>query len=285
MARSLFRKALGSLGFLVSTALLVGCAQPNQSAITGIQPDGEIIGGVEATGVEDYSKTIVSLYNVVRGELCTASIYSDSILITAAHCVYGPATDLAVIFGVDLDSEEVIVRRVESYVVSPFWNTRQNELLNTGDIAVVKFKGGLAPGFRPAELLTDLRSLRNGQVTTLAGYGISDGVNGTGSGRLRSVQTTIRNVTYTKTEILIDQTKGKGACHGDSGGPAYVKIGSKQLLYGVTSRGVNDRNDDCSVTAAYTSIPYYHKWIMSTAQALMKTQATATDATKAVNSL
>ncbi|MES2965567.1 MAG: trypsin-like serine protease, partial [Bdellovibrionota bacterium] len=123
---------------------------------------------------------------------------------------------------------------------------------------------------------------------TLSGYGNSNGKAGTGAGKLRWVETTIKKADYTKSEILVEQSKGKGACHGDSGGPAYVKVDGTLVLIGVTSRGVDDANNDCSVSAAYTSIPFYSAWIKRTSTALnkaAKTPAPATPAAPAVRAL
>lgn len=263
----IMKQDLRIIGAVLALAGLVGCSN-SPNTISNLRPDGQIIGGTDATGNEDFTKTIVALYDVTEGSLCTASILSETILVTAAHCVGGSPADLRVVFGLDLESNNIIVRPVEAYQVSPVWPVRQNQELNTGDIAVVKFLGGLAPGFTTATLLSDINLLKNGQTTLLSGYGISDGVANTGAGRLRFVETTVKQVNFTKTEVLIDQTKGKGACHGDSGGPAYVEVNGKKLLWGVTSRGFNDPNNDCSVAAAYTSIPFYASWIERTAKAL-----------------
>jgi secreted trypsin-like serine protease len=88
------------------------------------------------------------------------------------------------------------------------------------------------------------------------------------AGKLRSVTTTMKNATYSKSEFLIEASKGKSACHGDSGGPAYVNIDGEDVLTGVTSRGVDDEQDMCNVSAAYTSIPFYATWIVSTSKQL-----------------
>jgi len=270
------KQNLRAIGALFALAGLVGCSN-SPNAISNLHPDGQIIGGTEATGNEDFAKTIVALYDVTEGSLCTASILSETILVTAAHCVGGSPADLRVVFGLDLESKNIIVRPVEAYQVSPVWPVRQEQEFNTGDIAIVKFRGGLAPGFTAATLLSDINLLKDGQTTLLSGYGISDGVAHTGAGRLRFVETTVKQVNFTKSEVLIDQTKGKGACHGDSGGPAYVEVNGKKLLWGVTSRGVNDPKNDCSVAAAYTSIPFYAAWIERTAKALNSSNAPAED--------
>lgn len=262
------------MGIVVTMVGLVGCGQNfsenEKSPIRGesLRNDGQIIGGVEATGEEEFAKTVVSLYNVAMGSICTASILSDNMLLTAAHCVEGAPSDLRVVFGTNLETQDVIVQRVEAFRVSPFWYARQNQRLDTGDIAIVKFSGGLPEGYEPAELLTDSSLLNDNDQVLLAGYGNSNGAEGTGAGRLRFVETSIKQARYSRTEVLVEQSFGKGACHGDSGGPAYVHINGKRMLFGVTSRGVDDPKNDCSVSAAYTSVPYYNGWIVRTMRAM-----------------
>lgn len=257
---------IGSISLVVG---LIGCGQqptsPIQNLEAGIQNGGQIIGGEAATGDEGFAKTIAIVYNVNVGSLCTASILTDTTVITAAHCVSGIPQDLRVVFGTDLENvDPKKVRAVTTFEVSPVWFARQNEEKNTGDIAIIKMYGGIPEGYQPAKFLSNAKSLETNKPTLLAGYGLSDGVNGLGAGLLRSVTTTIKDARFTKTEVLIDQSKGKGACHGDSGGPAMVEIDGEYYVYGVTSRGVDDVNDDCSVAAAYTSIPAYKNWIHRT---------------------
>ncbi len=269
--RSLETKALRLLTALtaLSLAATVGCSQPSSSEIAVSGSSNGIIGGTDAQGDEDFSKTIVSLVNVIEGSLCTASILSDSILVTAAHCVDAPAGGLRVVFGTDIESDSRIVQKVEGYEVSPLWAFRSEEMLNAGDIAVVRFSGGLPAGYKPAKVLSATAQIKNGDVVMLAGYGINDGVAKEGSGKLRYVETTIENAAFSDTEILVEQRKGKGACHGDSGGPAYAKVNGEWVLWGVTNRGVNDPNDHCSGSAAYANIPFYRNWIAQTAKKLL----------------
>ena len=252
----------------VVMAGLVGCGKAgNQAALTA-GTNGSIIGGEEATGREDFAKHVVLLYNVGQGSICTASILSDSILVTAAHCTDGPASSMRVVFGTDIEGDDKIVQKVVSYEVSALWAFRSDEAVNAGDISVVRFSGGLPAGYEPASILKKTELLSTGATVLLAGYGNDNGAEHSGSGKLRFVETTIKDGGFSESEILIEQSKGKGACHGDSGGPAFVKVNGKWALWGVTNRGVNDPNNDCSVSAAYASIPYYRDWVTKTAREL-----------------
>jgi secreted trypsin-like serine protease len=251
----------------------VACSKPSASN-NQLLPSG-IIGGTDATGSEDFSKSIVSVYNTVETSLCTASLISDSIAVTAAHCVAGAkASDLNVLFGTDLTNGTAAAQEVVAFEANALYATNSEQEFNTGDIALVHFSGGLPAGYQVAQVLGDLSALQNGTSVLLAGYGINDGVKSTGAGILRFVQTAIENAAYSTSEVLIDQTQGRGACHGDSGGPAYVQVNGQWLLWGVTNRGVNDPSNNCSVASAYTSIPYYQDWIQTTAAKLLKSRRT-----------
>lgn len=261
---------------------LVGCANPKNTG-GNLQSDAVsgIIGGTDATGNEDFSHSTVAVYDVGRGALCTGSLIQANIVVTAAHCVSGAVSDLRIVFGTDLHSSNIIVRAVEKAVTSPDWAAHQNDDTNTGDIALIKMTGTLPPGFKPVSILSDVSALVNGGTILLEGYGLSDGVAQTGAGTLRYVETQIKDAAFSRSEVLMDQTHGKGACHGDSGGPAFVKVNGQYMLFGVTSRGVDDAANDCTRYSAYTNIPSWKTWVDKESAALQSGQpAVAVTSTK-----
>ncbi|RYZ76364.1 MAG: trypsin-like serine protease [Proteobacteria bacterium] len=296
---SKLRTLSGTTAIAAAAAIvgLTGCSKFDTQGSVAASNDSSIIGGQDSTGDEDFSRTIVALYNVREGFICTGSLLSNDLVLTAAHCVVGEASDTIVVFHKDAintvatflkpiaDSNGSLddlpatapIRRATAYRVSPVWEVKQNDLLNTGDIALLKFKGGMVKGFQRAALLSNAALLKNGQSVILSGYGTNDGVKDEGSGLLRFVETTIQQTDYTQSEILIEQSLGKGACHGDSGGPAYVEIEGKKFVIGVTSRGVNDLKNDCSVSAAYTGVPFYAKWLVAAVKELKAIPEEAAD--------
>ena len=270
------------------SVLLAACSgsgvSPSMKSLSSAWPlnlsGTEIIGGIEAVDTDEFSKTLVGLIDQEVGALCTASIMSNELIVTAAHCVTGendqgvvtntPPENLVVVFGLNLFEEDKIqARKVVAVTVHSSWAEHSYDDFNTGDIAIVRFAGGLPAGYKPAQFLTKREALTAGMPLRLAGYGISDGRAKNGEGLLRYVDNVpLKNPDFSETEILLDQTSGRGACHGDSGGPAYVTVDGNVLVTGVTSRGHEDPLDLCNGGAAYTSIPAYTDWIVDSANQL-----------------
>ncbi len=263
-----------SLAVLLATSIsLFGCGQHQNSQNSHEIAEG-IIGGQAVNSKEILAQGIVALFDVQSKALCTASIVSGKYLITAAHCVRPGATkNLRVVFGTDLTSKSTIsgVGTVTGVVQSPLWATNQNKPTNTGDFALIRLASSLPESFFPAPILTDASVLQEGTAIVLAGYGITAGhkdpktTNDNGAGVLRQVTTKMINPGFSETEMMIDESHGQGACHGDSGGPAYVQVAGKLMLFGVTSRGTDQY---CSKTVVYTSILAYLKWLPLAAQQL-----------------
>ena len=249
-------------GFLIILLLAACHAGPLHSSVdsrAAWTSQNGILGGQAATGEESFAGTVVGLYNRAEGSQCTASIIGPHLLLTAAHCVDADPEDLKVIFSQDLNDTEAVILNVVEYRVSPLWATRRNQKSNTGDIAVVRFFGNLPSGYEPVDLLRNSSALQSGSSVKLAGFGFSGDPKA--EQILRWVETTIKNAQFSVSEILVEQTFGKGACHGDSGGPGYIEVSGKLVLFGLTSRGVGDALHDCTSASAFTNVVFYANWI------------------------
>ncbi len=246
------------LAGILSSLVLAACA-PKGETSQELQANGDsIIGGTEVAADDKILQSIVAVYDKTATQLCTGSLLENNVVVTAAHCIGNG--EMYVFFGTSL-GPQVPRRIVDVVTISNLWATRNSEKVNTGDIALIHFQGTVPPGFKPVSLLKNKRVLKKDLNVVLAGFGISNGVSGEGAGVLRKTNVKISDTNFSVSEILLDQTQGTGACHGDSGGPAYVEIKGEYVLFGITSRGVNDEKNDCSQYAAYTSTIYYSSWI------------------------
>lgn len=208
------------------------------------------------------------------GSLCTGTLIRKDMAVTAAHCLSNPSTKPSIIFGSDLHSSSAPHRTVEAVAVNPKWKTHAGKGMDQGDIALVKFDGGLPKSYRPISTVSTDQEIQAGSTVTLAGYGISNAQTKTGAGKLRRAEVSILKNRPGKSEMILDQTHGRGACHGDSGGPAFLKRGRKMALAGLTNRGYpSTAPDDCAHQVVYTKLPSYRSWIQKSEKKLDKAPA------------
>lgn len=241
---------------------LSGCFSPKPATSEYIPSKNQnsIIGGELFSEGDALPKSLVAIYNVEVGDLCTGVLMPNNIVITAAHCI-GTSTDkMSLYFETDL-SETSKAYVVDKVIVSPYWEGRQYEATDIGDIALIHFLGDAPADSVPAKLIPDSLAVLEGEEIFVAGYGISDGLTGDGAGFLRKTKVFLSELDFAQSESLVDQTHGTGVCHGDSGGPGFVKIEGEFYLWGVASRGINDHDGNCLASAAFTNIRFYAVWI------------------------
>jgi secreted trypsin-like serine protease len=288
---------------IIASALsIVACSNGTQSSVTTTTSSDAIVGGQPVVANSELNSSIVGIYDEGVGAICTGSLLPNNIVLTAAHCIGPDATKMYIIFDADMigllqggNPADIrnLVRQATKAVVNPGWDPQTNAQkdFDWHDIAVIKFRGTIPNGFKPATLLTDATQLAQGTTVTLAGYGVDqikvtpvdpktypnldeaiakeevfcsadksecEKVESSGAGVLRT--TTVNVAENHDSEILLDQSQGRGACSGDSGGPAYIAQGGKYLLWGITSRGTVG----CDQDAIYTNALSYLDWINKT---------------------
>ncbi|MEK6773129.1 MAG: trypsin-like serine protease [Bdellovibrionota bacterium] len=227
----------------------------------------QIINGAEITPNQPLSRHIVAIYNPSARSTCTGTLLQNNIVLTAAHCVDANPKKQWIVFKTNfsgLTSNET--RQVLSAVVSPLWKRNEHLVKSQGDVALVKFYGTIPKGYQAASLLPDPRLLKKGLPVIIAGYGISNLVTKKGTGVLRQATVSIANDKFSETELTIDQSRGYGACIGDSGGPAFVFVNGSYYVWGIANRDHSDSNSDdgmCNTQGVYASVNIYAKWINS----------------------
>jgi secreted trypsin-like serine protease len=273
-------KKLLSLGMVLG---LLACAKAPQG-MTGTSDStvAGIIGGDAVSADDPMAHTTVQIFaqtdEGVAG--CTGSLVAADVILTAGHCSVSNPNDIIIYFSKDVPSDlqsffkdwrqNPLVRQVVGGVTNPAWaKLKPTQKANWGDMSLLKLEKPAPSGYEPATLISEKTALTNGESITLAGFGlIQPLVNGNQveTTELRKVDVTVKNAKYSKTEILLDTSHGKGSCHGDSGGPGFVSVGGQNVIAAITSRAdiSTDPNGECTGNVIYTAVAPYLSWISET---------------------
>lgn len=257
------------------------------SEMSFLNADSNIVGGEVVKSTEVFAESTVALATVKFGVFCTGSLVSSNLVVTAAHCAdIAKEMDLddkmVVVFSRSLKEKKLAARVISQAVQHPDWEKtlkRAKDLpadeviKDHGDVAVVKFEGSIPAGYKPAKILGDASLLENGAEVVIAGYGNLSMIPRVDAFELMKTSVLLTDKDFSTTEVLFAQHEGRGACHGDSGGPAFVKIKDEWVLFGVTSRAAKPAGGlTCLEGSIYTNLAANIDFLKSAAAFLNQTE-------------
>ena len=197
-------------------------------------PSAPIFGGTASAPGDWPAVVAVSIGNF----LCTGTLVSPSLVLTAAHCLESApdVADIIVRRGDDLNSPGPPIR-VAAYGADPEFCGEESCKEDIHDYGYVVLAAPQTDIKVFPRIIADQgewdRFMDIGAKITVVGYGLNEGDI---TGIKRQVEVPITRFSASGLEF---QGGGMGldSCQGDSGGPAFVQRGDEWLLAGITSRG------------------------------------------------
>lgn len=212
----------------------------------------QIINGVPTTAYP--SVAALDIWNPTGEFLCTGTLVSPSVILTAAHCVANDPVAIDAVFFPNSSTETPYA--VVAYAIHPEYR------FPAADVAMLLLEAPVV-GITPVPLAG--RTPRPRTVSTIVGYGADEvgnmGVKQMGTVRLRRCPRRVPALGLQPGDLaraLCWRARPweQDTCHGDSGGPLLVG----GVLAGVTSGG--DAN--CSGFLSWdTSVVPFRPWIVS----------------------
>lgn len=244
-------------------AILQGCVDDSLSSTT----QDVIHGTLTPPGKYPATGALIAEYQGQQIVFCTGTLISPTAVATAAHCLIPPdyVTDFSPYFTLALDANNAPFSQLvpsSAFHYHPQYNqnaTPPGTISHTYDVGIVLLQQPIT-SVQPAYFPTaaEAATMTAGMTLEITGYGQTDAADQNSAGVKYDATTTLTVVgPY---EIGVGAAGAPQNCHGDSGGPAYMHVGSGLRMVGTVSRGNTGGEDTCDKGGIDTRIDAYRDW-------------------------
>ncbi len=269
-----------SILFMLAASTL-SCAQdlaqdPRNEGVS----ETAIVGGKRVGTTNPIASVTVSIVDPDPsvGQFCSGVLVDQDVVISAAHCFQNNSTRPHVHF-LSRPKDIIAVRSVaihgrfslprsQAYDDSIYHATTADDITfpetPINDIALLLLDTPAPQNLSPASLI-DVRVEPADQEITSAGFGCTSTKCGGMSDVLKSVVGRYVKYASKSNMILLDASKNRGPCNGDSGGPDFLASDDKLGVLAIVTTGPHACEAGLSVD---TAVAPYIPWIKRTANTL-----------------
>lgn len=245
-------------------------SQTHTSTAPSTGAESQIFNGTDVKAKDPLAQRAVLLLMNKKGKItsCTATPITETLLLTAAHCVFGvDSAKITAVFTHDAtvhiqDGGGTRIAAQRQLIHENYDGTPQSK----ADLALVKLQNKIPKGYEPVGLYNG-KDLLSEDTLTMLGYGVSDEQK-TDSLVLRTTQKSYASDVYIKDGLIgFNQRNSTGGfCRGDSGAPIYVKTHNTLKVIGINSFVAStEPNRECRMASFAMYTPYFRSWILSNA--------------------
>jgi len=271
--------------FSILGVFLIGCT--NRASDNAILETSAGVGIAKGVASEENSPAALSTvaltlsFGSQPSSICTGTIISEDVILTATHCLKSDSTEsLRIKLGTNMEAQDAMnpLLEIEGFVTNPLYKTvtlpedESKDITVINDVAVIKLKNKIPAPFKPAAVIDSDLILPNDTELLLAGWGYSSYalLKGTDTNVLLEAKVKLHG--YWATQLLTNQLDGKGACMGDSGGPAFITDQDGTLVVVGATKGALQPYGKCDYFVEYSNLSIFKKFITDSIEKLGGTQ-------------
>lgn len=171
---------LFNLIFLIAS---FGCQKHTSTDKFSFSQSMFIVNGTAVTTPTDLSQHMAFIYNSKSNYICSGTIISHNVILTAAHCLSGSAYDYQIVFSYQpydvLFNNKVInkekVRRASDIIKHDDYVNDYNKApaMNQSDIGLIILDADIPKEFSPANIEFNTQTIKKNLPVIMAGYGAS----------------------------------------------------------------------------------------------------------------